>query len=197
MSRLPRAEIVLPVVIVLAAAVLAASEFMVAFEFTPPGGEPIRDQTNADRHGYSMLILAVAAVVAMSVAIATGAKVAAYAVAGIGAVSLLLFLLLDLPDAGTIGALEDFVTAKAEPQAGFWMQALGAVGLAFGGGAFATLSSEQLQGPLSRRRRRSGGTSDTEASDGANGEEGGHPGRLQKLTARRPGNSDTSPAKPR
>jgi hypothetical protein len=156
--KLPRAEIVLPFVIVLGAAALIASEFMVAFEFTPPGGEPLRDVTSADRHNYSMLILAIATLVAMCIAIATGQRPAAYAVAGLGAVALLIFLVADLPDAGKLGDLSDpirgFASVKAEPQAGFWLEAIGAVTLAIGGGAFATLSSEQLRTPL---RSRSGG----------------------------------------
>jgi hypothetical protein len=155
--KLPRAEMLLPFVIALGAIVLIASEFMVAFEFTPPGGEPLRDVTSADRHNYSMLILGIAALIAMFVALATGARPAAYAVAGLGAVALLIFLVADLPDAGKLGDLSDpirgFASARAEPQAGFWLEAIGAVTLAIGGGAFATLSSEQLRAPLGRRRK--------------------------------------------
>ena len=159
MNRLPKAETILPFVIVLGAIVLIVSEFMVAFEFTPPGGEPLDDQTSADRHNYAMLILAAGAVIAMIVALATGARPAAYAVAGFGAVALLIFLVADLPDAGKLGDLSDpirgFASARAEPQAGFWLEAIGAVTLAIGGGAFATLSAEQLRGPLARAPGRS------------------------------------------
>lgn len=158
MSRLPRAEILLPFVIAAGAVILAASELMVALEFTPPGGEALREVSSADRHGYSMIVLALFALIALGVALNTGAKPAAYAVAGIGAVALLLFLVLDLPDAGKLGDLEDPITgiaaARAEPQAGFWMQALGAVALAVGGGAFATLAPEQLRALPERLRRR-------------------------------------------
>ena len=66
MSRLPRAEFVLPIVIAFAASVLIASELMTAFEFTPPGGEALREVSNADRHDYSMLLLALFALVALS-----------------------------------------------------------------------------------------------------------------------------------
>ncbi len=156
MNRLPRAEIVLPIVIVFAAIVLAASELMTAFQFTPPGGEPLKEVSNVDRHHYAMLVLALGAIVATGVAIGTGARAAAYAVAGFGAVALLLFLIIDLPDAGKLGDLEDpirgFASAKAVPQSGFWLEAIGAVFLALAGGAFATLTSEQLQTPLTRFR---------------------------------------------
>ncbi len=159
MNRVPRAEFVLPFVIVLAGVVLIASEFMIAFQFTPPGGEALKQVSNADRHHYSMLVLGLAAIIAMGIAIATGARSAAYAVAGLGAAALLLFLVLDLPDAGKLGDLEDpirgFASAKAVPQPGFWLEAIGAVTLALGGGAFATLDSNQLQAPLTWFRNRS------------------------------------------
>jgi hypothetical protein len=171
--KLPRAEIVLPFVIVLGATVLIASEFMVAFEFTPPGGEALREQTNADRHSYAMALLAIGALMAMATALVlsgrdrsddmigqvglrSGARAAAFATAGFGVVALLIFLVGDLPDAGKLGDLSDpirgFASVKAEPQAGFWLEAIGAVTLAVGGCAFATLSPEQLQAPLSRQR---------------------------------------------
>jgi hypothetical protein len=145
MRHLPRAEIVLPFVVVLGAVLLAASEFMTAFEFTPPGGEAQDSVSSADRHGYSMLILAICAIVATVTAVFTGMRPVAVAVAVIGGVALLLFLILDLPDAGTRGSLQDFITARAEPRAGFWTEALGATILALGGAAFATLDPHQLQ----------------------------------------------------
>jgi hypothetical protein len=144
-KRLPRAEVVLPIVIFCGAVVLAASEFMIAFEFTPPGGEVQMEQTVADRHSYAMLVLSVFAVIALVGALVTASRPAAFAVAALGGLALLLFLVLDLPDAGKIGPLEDFITAKAEPQIGFWLEALGAIALGLGGVAFATLSTEQLR----------------------------------------------------
>ncbi len=149
MNRLPRAEIVLPVLIAFAAAILIASEFMTAFEFTPPGGEALREVSTAERHDYAMLILGLFAIAAMLVAVITGARPAAYAVAAAGGIALLLFLVVDLPDAGKLGDLEDpirgFASARAEPQEGFWLEAVGAVTLALAGGAFATLTSDQLR----------------------------------------------------
>jgi hypothetical protein len=156
MNRLPKAEVVLPFLIVFAAAVLIASEFMTAFEFTPPGGEALREAGNADRHDYSMLILGFFAIAAMLVAVVTGARPAAYAVAAAGGIALLLFLVVDLPDAGKLGDLEDpirgFASARAEPQEGFWLEAIGAVTLALAGGAFATLTPDQLRAGRGNRK---------------------------------------------
>lgn len=154
MNRVPRAEYVLPIVIGLAAILLAVSELLVTFDFVSPGDEVQADQTGGDRHGYANLVLAGGAVIAMLIALAAGSRPAALAVAGLGAVALLLFLVFDLPDAGRIGELEDFITAEAEPQAGFWLEAIGALTLGLAGGAFATLSSEQLLAAGRRFRRR-------------------------------------------
>ena len=141
-------ERLLPFACVAAAVVLFASELMTTFEFIPPGGEALADQSAGDRHSYAQIVLAVAAVVAMFIAISAGSKPAAMAVAACGVIALLIFLLLDLPDANNIGTLDDprqsFFEAEAVPQEGFWLGLLGALGLALSGSALATLTSEQL-----------------------------------------------------
>ena len=82
-----------------------------------------------------------------------------------GVAALLLFLLIDLPDAGKTGTLNEpttvsFLTAKADPAGGFWIELIGALVLAVCGGALATLSPEQLRTaprgrkPKSERRPR-------------------------------------------
>ncbi len=143
--------------IVFAAIVLAASELMTAFQFTPPGGEPLKQVSNVDRHHYAMLVLA-----RRSPSSPPGSRSAPAPAPpptpwpASARVALLLFLIIDLPDAGKLGDLEDpirgFASAKAVPQSGFWLEAVGAVFLALAGGAFATLTSEQLQAPLTRFR---------------------------------------------
>lgn len=142
-------ERLIPFACVAAAGVLFASELMTTFEFIPPGGEALADQSAGDRHAYAQMILAVFAVVAMFAAIATGSKPAAMAVAACGVIALMIFLLADLPDANNIGTLDDprqsFFEAEAVPQEGFWLGLLGALGLALSGAALATLSSEQLK----------------------------------------------------
>ena len=102
----------------------------------------------------------------MLVAVATGRRGAAFATAAFGVAALLLFLLLDLPEAGNTGTVEGddgsavfFATAKAEPQIGFWLEAIGSLTLGLAAIAFATLRSEQLRAPallLARRREQRG-----------------------------------------
>ena len=139
----PSALRVLPFVIGLGALLLAVANFSTIFELTPPGGEAQQELSAVDRHSYALLILAIFALAALFVAISTGSRPAAVALAVCGAVALLLFLLRDLREVGTIGLISDelrfFANAEAVPQAGFWLEALGSVALAGGGGAFAMI----------------------------------------------------------
>ncbi|HEY5908747.1 MAG TPA: hypothetical protein VIZ31_11940 [Vicinamibacteria bacterium] len=143
-----RLERLLPFAVVAAAAVLFASNLMTTFELVPPGAEALAEQSAADQHGYVQMVLAVLAVVAALASVATASKPLAMAAAACGVVALLIFLLFVMPDANSIGTLDDprqnFFEAEAVPQAGFWLELLGALGLALSGSALATLTSEQL-----------------------------------------------------
>jgi hypothetical protein len=148
MDSTSRAERLLPWACVAAAVVLFASQLMTMFEFTPPGGEPLQDRTVIEDHGHALFVVAAFAILASFVAVWAGSKPAAIAVAAMGALALLFFLITDLPDAGQVGTLDDarqsFIDAEALPQAGFWLEMVGALGLAFTGAALATMSGEQL-----------------------------------------------------
>ena len=152
MSRLPRTEALLVLVCAAAAAMLAASQFINLFELTPPGGEALQAVDGSDQHGYATLVLAGFALIMLVLGIAARseslAQIAAFAVAACGVVALLIFLAVDLPDANKIGTVDDpresFIDAKAEPQAGFWLELAGSLVLAFCGGALATLGPEKL-----------------------------------------------------
>jgi hypothetical protein len=185
MNRLPRTETLLVLACAGAAAMLAASQFMTLFELTPPGGEALESVSAADQHGYATFVLAVFALAMLVVGIATqneqAARIAAFAVAASGAVALLIFLVGDLPDANTLGTLdnESFIDAKAEPQAGFWLELAGSLVLAACGAALATMGPDRLN--LTRRDgsapRRSAASTGAK-KDGASGarpkkEEGG------------------------
>lgn len=152
MTRYLRAELLLPLVIAGAAAMVAVSEFMTTFEFTA-GGEPQAVSLASDRHSYALLILAVLCVAGMAYAVTTGLRAAAIGTAVLGLAALLLFLVLDLPDAGKAGPLDDdpalyFADARADPDTGFWLEAVGTVILGLASVAFATLSSAQLRAPM-------------------------------------------------
>ncbi|HZA59912.1 MAG TPA: hypothetical protein VE523_12080 [Solirubrobacterales bacterium] len=131
-----------------AAALLAASQFTNLFELTPPGGEALGEVKSDDQHGYAIIVLAALSLVLLVVSLAARgeaiAQGAAFAVAVCGVVCLLIFLVIDLPDANSIGALDDesFIDAKAEPAAGFWLELVGALVLTACGAALATLRPE-------------------------------------------------------
>ena len=141
----------MPVTVVAGAVALGISEFMTTFDFTPPGGEPLQEQLAGDRHGYAMLLLAAFAVASTLVAIATGQRAVALATAGFGVAALILFLAIELPDVNKLGDIEQsgvgLISAKAEPQPGFWLEAIGAVALGLSSIGFATLTPDQLQTP--------------------------------------------------
>ncbi|MEO8092994.1 MAG: hypothetical protein ABI726_09845 [bacterium] len=155
-----RLERLLPIACVVAAGLLIASELMTTFEFTLPGGEVPSSQSAGDRHSYAQIVLGAFAISALIVAIVNGSKPAASAVAACGVIALLIFLLLDLPDANNVGTLDDarqsFFDAEAVPQPGFWLQLIGALGLAITGAALATLTPAQLSElrPGARERNR-------------------------------------------
>ena len=145
MLRRVRAEHLLPLACAAACATLAASEFMDTFELNGPGPALQAVQPASDQHHYALLVLACFALVALAIAVLAGSKPAASAVAICGAGALLIFLLIDLPDAGKVGTIEGFTQAEAEPATGFWLQLAGALMLAICGAALATLSPEQLR----------------------------------------------------
>lgn len=144
MSRL-RAELLLPLACAGGCAMLAASEFMDTFNLNGPGPSLQVVQTAVDQHHYALLVLAGFALVALAIAVVAGSKPAATAVAVCGAGALLIFLLIDLPDAGRVDTIANFTEAKAEPATGFWLELAGALVLAICGGALATLSPDQLR----------------------------------------------------
>ena len=148
----------LPIACLAACVCLFASELMTTFEFTPPGAEPLSSQGGADRHGNAMMVLAVFAAGALVLAIVQGSKPAAIAVAAAGGLSLLVFLLTDLPDAGAVGTLNDarnsFFDAEAVPQGGFFLAMVGALALTITGVALATMTPEQLTALRPQRKER-------------------------------------------
>jgi hypothetical protein len=151
-----RPERLLPFMCTAAAGALLASEFMTTFKLTQggiPTGSPLCTVEAADRHHFALGVLAIFAIVALVVAVMGASKPAAIGVAIAGVIALLLFLIVDLPDANKVGTLGDtcttlpgqsFFDAKVEPQAGFWLELVGALALAISGIALATLSPAQL-----------------------------------------------------
>jgi hypothetical protein len=183
----------LPLACLAAAICLFASELMTTFEFTPPGGEALDSQNGAERHGSALALIAVFAIGALALAVFTASKSAATAVGISGVVALLVFLLVDLPDANAVGTLDNarqsFFDAEAVPQGGFWLEMVGALALAVTGIALATLTHEQLAALRPPRREHPGARADDDAAKPATGSATAHQaskpdGTLRRLTRR-------------
>jgi hypothetical protein len=149
-GSLIRAEYLLPFACAAAAICVGASELMTTFEFDlGTSGETQRTIAASDRHSYALLVLAIFALVALVVAVVAGSRPAAVAVGVTGGLTLLFFLVVDLPDVGQEGTVDEpsrvFFSSEAEPSDGFWLELVGTVALAVSGGALATLRPEQLR----------------------------------------------------
>ena len=88
-----------------------------------------------------------------------GSRPAAIAVAAMGGLALLIFLISDLRVAGATGQLSEscggfLLDAEAIPQGGFYLELAGSVALAISGIALATLTPPQLGALRPRRRSR-------------------------------------------
>jgi hypothetical protein len=148
-------ERLLPLACIAGAGALFASEFMNTFQLasTSSAGPEFCNVEAAGRHHFALGVLAIFAVIAVIVAVTAGSKPAAIAVGVAGVMALILFLTIDLPHAnntGTLGpcnatAAANFFDAKADPQAGFWLEMVGGLALALSGVALATLSPKQLR----------------------------------------------------
>ena len=152
-STLARPERLLPFACIAAAIVLGASELATTFRLTAAGNEALCVQHGLDRHHFAQLLLAIFGGFATITAIVAGSRPAARAVAAPGVIALFLFFLIDLPHANNVGSISSacdltagggLITAKAVPQGGFWLELIGALGLAVSGIALSTLTSKQL-----------------------------------------------------
>ena len=180
MRRLPRTDLLLALACAAAAAMLAASQFTDMFHLTPPGGEALEAQTSQDQHGYAMLVLAIFSLFLLATSLAAPRsqigsqgislfQITTFGIAVCGVVALLLFLIVDLPDVNKIGTLDDdresFIDAKAEPQAGFWLELIGSMVLAACGVALATMRAPNTKDGSADQLIGQGGTEVASSDD--------------------------------
>jgi MFS superfamily sulfate permease-like transporter len=141
--RWPKLTLPLACGVAVGAGALAAAQFTGIFMLTPDLSEPGFTEelvvSAQDQHGWAMLILGLIALALLVVCLWFGlggdgesgaiSQTAAVALAVTGLVALLIFLIIDVPDANRIGALGNetgsFVDAKAIPQIGFWLELVG------------------------------------------------------------------------
>ena len=181
MMRWPNLTLPLACGVAAGAGALAAAQFVGIFMLTPDGPDlGVREElvvSSQDQHGWAMLILAVISLTLLVACLwferggdgdaGPASQTAAVALAVTGLIALLIFLIIDVPDANRIGALGNetgsFVDAKASPQIGFWLELLGSMLLIGCGSGLAysaltsTLASEAgTESPATANREKAG-----------------------------------------
>jgi hypothetical protein len=98
---------------------------------------PDGTQTAGAHHGYALLVVAVVAVLMALGAVRGGSRPAAVALVVLGVIALAITLAIDLPDVDEAGLVkrETYEAAEASPQAGFYLETLGAVFILLAGAA--------------------------------------------------------------
>jgi len=150
MSERPgRLTRLLPLACLVAALCLLASDLIAMFDLAPPSASTLATQSGGDHHGYAAALVAVFAIAALAVAVLAGSRPAAVAVAVAGVLALAIFVLVDLPDAGEVGALtahnSTYLEVEATPAGGFYLELISALALTLTGLALALMSAEQLR----------------------------------------------------
>ncbi len=128
------------------AGLLAASEFVTLFDVRTASAV-VRTVSGGAQHSYGLLVIAVAAAPIALLAGAGGGDGAARrgpaaCLAALGVVALIVVLVVDLPDVSSSGVVAPrYVPAQASPGAGFYLETLGALLVAFAGAALLVVSA--------------------------------------------------------
>jgi hypothetical protein len=108
-------------------------------------------RTGGSHHSYAMVVLGLAAL-PMAYGATRGSRPAMAAVAGLGAIALLIALVGDLPDVNETGVIgRNFTDAEASPSTGFYLETLGAVLLVVSGGGGLLLTGRSPRVPREPR----------------------------------------------
>jgi hypothetical protein len=149
----PTIPALVAVAAVLGALLLLVAEFTTLFEITSASRRlPIQTTGTGSHHSYALIPIALlVAFLAYGVAW-TGGRPALWAIGALGVVALLIALVGDLPDAQADGVYGSTATgliiASASPDAGLYMETLGAVLLIVAAGTGLILG-----GPGAQRHR--------------------------------------------
>jgi hypothetical protein len=129
-----------------AVAVLAAiggllllyAETLDLYRIVTPGGATSNAagsiQSGADQHSWALGVIGVVIAVGALLARWTRQRLPAWAVFALAVIALGIVLIGDVPDVTSSGLTTEIETGEAEPQAGFWVELVGAL-MALGGSA--------------------------------------------------------------
>ena len=151
------------VTVLLGAVVAIASQFVAAYALEDQFGLTIETVTLFGKHGPFVVIAALGAVGALLWAILAGSRQALVPLLGMGIAILLVFLLVDLPDAGETGLYDTpgagNLDATGTAAAGLWLELVGGLVIVLGAIALMALDRETIRairpgGHGKRARRR-------------------------------------------
>jgi hypothetical protein len=147
----------LTAMVMLAALLLAYSQFQDLFRIVSPSGvvldapRAIRDGT--DQHGLSLVLLAIAAVGGAVLALVSRQPLPAWGAAALGLIALVITLAFDLPDATSSGLSEGGQLGDAEPAVGLWLQLAGSAALLAASAGLALVIGRSKARSAARRAR--------------------------------------------
>ena len=122
---------------------LVVADFTTLFETRGPGY--VHDVAGHTNHGFAMAVIGVVGVALWGLAARSRGPVAWGALAALGVAAAIVALGFDLGDTTTSGTLPNFEPAHSSPQAGFYLETLGAA-LMLVAGVGATLLSAPARG---------------------------------------------------
>lgn len=163
------------VTVLLGAMVAVASQFVAAYALEDQFGLTIETVTLFGKHGPFVVIASLGAVGALLWAILAGSRQALVPLLGMGIAILLVFLLVDLPDAGETGLYDTpgagNLDATGTAAAGLWLELVGGLVIVLGAIALMALDRDTLRAirpgaPMTRRRRPQAGAGRPERGSG-------------------------------
>jgi hypothetical protein len=122
--------------VLLGAGIAIASQFVAAYALEDRFGLTIETVTLFGKHGPFVVIAALGAIGALAWAVLSGSRQALVPLLGMGIAILLVFLLVDLPDAGDTGLYDTpgsgNLDATGAAAAGLWLELVGGLVIVLG-----------------------------------------------------------------
>ena len=145
------------VTVVLGVVVVVLSQFVTAFVLDDRFGIPIETITLLSKHGPFVLVAAAAALVSLAWAAMAGSRQALIVTAGMGVLVILVFLVVDLPDAGSTGLFDTpgagNLDATGRGDTGLWLELIGGLVILLGAASLATFDRATLATVVPGRNR--------------------------------------------
>ncbi|HZO59196.1 MAG TPA: hypothetical protein VFB51_05870 [Solirubrobacterales bacterium] len=140
--RLPEAAALLAVV---GGLLLLYAETLDLYRVVTPGGATSNAagsiQSGADQHSWALGVIGVVIAAGALLAYGTRQRLPAWAAAALAAIALGIVLIGDIPDVTSSGLTTEIENGEAQPEAGFWVELIGALAALAGAALLAWLLS--------------------------------------------------------